>query len=210
MRGERVDRLVSGSRKLMKHKLMVVEKVDVRDADGLHRKYSAMKIGDHLVPRHVLFSTKWITKKPDVVTAELVKEERQFLEEFPHAEQVEHAFRVAGMDYGRIDYGFSNGRMQVWEINSNPDIVPLPERVDPLRMEGQAWSADLIAQAFRSLLTEPLEGPAAPASGRRTDVVGRARPVQPVVRPPPTLIQRWRTRRLEPFDGRMKVPTHQE
>ena len=29
----------------------------------------------------MLFSTKWITKKPDVVTPELVKEERQFLEE---------------------------------------------------------------------------------------------------------------------------------
>ncbi len=162
---ERVDRLVHGGRKLMKHKLMVVEKVDVRDADGLHRKYSAMKIGDHLVPRHVLFSTKWITKKPDVITPELVQEERTFLEEFPHADQVEHAFRTAGMDYGRIDYGFSNGRMQVWEINSNPDIVPVPERVDPARMDGQARSAELITQAFRALLTEPLDGPAADRFG---------------------------------------------
>ena len=63
------------------------------------------------------------------------------------------------MDYGRIDYGFSNGRMQVWEINSNPDILPIPERIDPLRMEGQARSASLMAQAFEALLTEPLDGP---------------------------------------------------
>jgi hypothetical protein len=162
---ERVDRLVHGSRKLMKHKLMVVEKVNVRDADGLHRKYSAMKIGEQLVPRHVLFSTKWITKKPDVITPELAEEERLFLEEFPHAELVEDAFRVAGMDYGRIDYGFSNGRMQVWEINSNPDIVPVPERIDPMRMEGQARSAELVAQAFQALLAEPLDGPPARTFG---------------------------------------------
>ena len=48
--------------------------------------------------------------------------------------------------------------MQVWEINSNPDILPVPERIDPLRMEGQAQSAELMALAFKALLAEPRDG----------------------------------------------------
>lgn len=162
----RVEQQVSRRRKLLSRHLMVVEKMDARDADGLHRKYAAMKIGDHLVPRHMLVSTKWITKKPDVVTPELAAEERRFLEEFPHADQVNEAFRVAGMDYGRIDYGFSNGRMQVWEINSNPVIVPFPHKINPLRLPAQTRSAELIRAAFSALLNEAPEGVGKRAFGR--------------------------------------------
>ena len=51
----------------------------------------------------------------------------------PHRELLEHIFRDAGIDYGRIDYGLLDGRIQVWEINTNPWIasdsdVGLPQR----------------------------------------------------------------------------------
>jgi hypothetical protein len=138
--------------------LMVVEQVDVRDDDGLNRKYAAMKVGDRLIPRHVLFSKKWVTKTPDVVTPELAAEEQRFIDDFPHADEVREIFRSAGIDYGRIDYGFSNGRLQVWEINSNPLIVPRPRRIDPLRLPAQTESAGRIVEALGALLREPVEG----------------------------------------------------
>ncbi len=157
----RVDKRISRRRMLLRHLLMVVEQVDVRGDDGMFRKYSAMKIGDHLVPRHVLFSRKWVTKKPDIVTPELAAEELRFVEEFPHADQVDDVFRRAGMTYGRIDYGMRDGRMQVWEINSNPVIVPLKKRINPLRRPAQDRSAAAIAEALAALIA------AAPA-GRGT------------------------------------------
>lgn len=161
---DRVRKHISLRRRLVSRPI-VVEKVSVRDDDGLHRKYSAMKIGDHLVPRHLLFSKSWITKEPDVVTPELAKEEHQFLEEFPHAEQVNEVFKIAGMDYGRIDYGFSDGRMQVWEINSNPVILPYKKKIDRLRRPSQNMSAELITRAFESLLDAAPQGPGVRALG---------------------------------------------
>lgn len=145
---------------------MVVEKMDVRGDDGLHRKYAALKIGDELVPRHLLFSEDWVTKFPGVVTTEeLAKEERAFLEEFPHADAVNEVFRMAGIDYGRIDYGFKDGRMQVWEINTNPLIVPAPRKLNPLRLDTQARSAALITEALESLLETAPQGAGVRAFG---------------------------------------------
>jgi hypothetical protein len=158
----------------MSRYLMAVEWLDVRDEDGLYRKYAAMKIGERLIPRHVLFSRKWMTKKPDVVTEATAKEEREYLERFPHADQLEEVFRLAGLDYGRVDYGFHNGRLQVWEVNSNPVLVPPPGRIHRLRKESQEWSAARIAEAFEALLAEPLPGDGVPAFGLPDRLLWRA------------------------------------
>jgi hypothetical protein len=143
---------------IVRRQLMVVEYCDcVRD--GIFRKYSAMKVGDTIIPRHVLFSDQWSTKTPDLVTAESVQEEREFFFDFPHAEQVEKTFRLAGLDYGRIDYGFSRGKIQVWEINTNPTVVPLRKKIDPRRMPVQSESARRIVEAILNL--SPLDQPIA-------------------------------------------------
>ena len=40
----------------------------------------------------------------------------------PHAAEVAAVFRHAGIGWGRIDYGLHRGRIQVFEINTNPDF----------------------------------------------------------------------------------------
>jgi len=101
----------------------------------------------------VLFSRKWVTKKPDVVSDATVEEERDFLQRFPHREQIEEVFRVGGVEYGRVDYGVKDGRVQVWEINTNPVVVPRRDTLDPKRLELQSRSAEQIAEALRALAT---------------------------------------------------------
>ena len=49
----------------------------------------------------------------------------------PHEEAIRNAFKMARIDYGRIDYGMLNGQMQVWEINTNPFMVYKPKGEDP-------------------------------------------------------------------------------
>ncbi len=148
---ERVIERVSRRRRMFDRHLLVVEQSNARSADGLVRKYSAIKIGDHLIPRHVLFSRRWMVKKPKIVTPATAEEEREFVETFPHEKQLREIYAIAGLDYGRIDYGFSNGRLQVWEINTNPVIVPLPEQIAPLRLPAQERSAAAIVAAFEDL-----------------------------------------------------------
>lgn len=130
--------------------LLVIEKLDVRSPDGLFRKYSVAKVGEHLVPRHVEFSDSWVTKMPDVVTEETAAEEARFLAEPPDLDLIGSIFEMVGCEYGRIDWGYVDGRPQVWEINTNPQVGP-GDDVHPLRRPGQQHQADLMRAALESL-----------------------------------------------------------
>jgi hypothetical protein len=103
--------------------LMIVEFCDTADADGIYRKYSAFVIGDHVFVKSVMFSRHWIQKHRDLDEPGMLREERQYVEENPHEEALREIFRLAGIDYGRMDYGLLHGKVQVWEINTNPVIT---------------------------------------------------------------------------------------
>ena len=148
---ERALRQLSFRNRLRRKHLMIVEYVHSAGHDGVFRKYSAMNIRGTLIPRHVLFSNNWVTKKPDLVTDATVEEEVAFLEQFPHRQQLAEIFNLAGVDYGRIDYGIRDGRIQVWEINTNPVLVPLRGILHPKRLPAQARSANAIANSLRAL-----------------------------------------------------------
>lgn len=44
----------------------------------------------------------------------------------PDRERVAPLFELAKVDYGRIDFSIHQGRIQVWEINDNPEFVTYP------------------------------------------------------------------------------------
>lgn len=54
-----VDLAVRG---ISAQELLIVEFCDTSGPDGLFRKYSAMRIGDTIIPRHLHAATKWIAK----------------------------------------------------------------------------------------------------------------------------------------------------
>lgn len=115
--------------------VIAVEFRDTQYADGLYRKYSCFRIGDAIVPRHLLFSRSWITKTPDILTEALAQEEHQYVTCNPHEAQVRVVFDRANIQYGRIDYAVrpDGGGIEVWEINTNPYISRRPNEVHPLR-----------------------------------------------------------------------------
>ncbi len=110
---------------------LAVEFVDTRDSIGIFRKYAAFIAGDSVLPGHLYSSREWMVKiaKYDVPDYEA---EMEFLRTNPHREQLETIARISGIEWGRIDYGVRDGRVQV-EINTNPMIVSptdlsVPER----------------------------------------------------------------------------------
>lgn len=130
------------------------------DAD-LYCKFSAMRIDRHLIPRHVLFARHWQVKHPDSINPELAAYEREWMETFPERDAVNRVFDLAGVDYGRIDYGFdAEGQMQVFEINTNPMVMPKRDTVAPLRLDAQLASATRMIEAFKELAGESNERPA--------------------------------------------------
>lgn len=111
------------------HDLLVVEFCDTSDADGLYRKYSAFLVGDEVLPRHLFLSRRWLIKKPDIESDAVAKERDAYLWGNPHAERLRAIFRQVGIDYGRVDYSMLGDDPQVWEINTNPTILQLAERL---------------------------------------------------------------------------------
>lgn len=103
--------------------LLVVEFCDTRDAKGAYRKYSAFRVGDAIVPAHMMAGGDWMMKalrsSPD---EELAREELAYIEQNPHEPLLRRVFDLAHIQFGRIDYGVLNGVPQVWEINTNPTM----------------------------------------------------------------------------------------
>lgn len=107
--------------------LLVVELCDTADEEGIYRKYSAFRVGDRILPRHVLFSRQWMQKDLDLLEPAHREEIRAYCRTNPHREQLLSLFELAGIDYGRIDYSVLDGQIQVWEINTNPIVVRPPD-----------------------------------------------------------------------------------
>jgi len=130
--------------------LMIVEFVDVQQG-GYYRKYSAFRLGPALIAHHIFFQREWEVKGPSLFSAELLEEERIFQRENPHAAQLQQAFELAGIDYGRIDYGFAGGRLQIWEINSNPSVMRPARIYQPIQLPGRHYFVERYLAALAAL-----------------------------------------------------------
>lgn len=131
---------------------VVIEFLDTADEDGVIRKYGAFRVGDRILARQIHFSRQWVVRFPDIRTPETAREELDYVRDNPRAEELMKIFEIARIDYGRVDYGLVDGRVQVWEINTNPMILIPRDRDDPLRFPahdafGQAFNAALEALA---------------------------------------------------------------
>lgn len=138
---------------------MVAEYIDTVEKGGVHagiyRKYSVQRVGDRYIARHVIFSRNWITKTSDLFDMALSAEDAAFVGPkypTPPLPEVVTAFETAGIEYGRIDYGFYQGKPQIWEINVNPVVVPRLGRINSTRHKAQKLSAKRVREAFEAIL----------------------------------------------------------
>ena len=103
---------------------LIIEFCDTADDQGVYRKYSAFIVGPRIVPAHIACSKDWVTKTIDLRDAPFLDEERRFVRENPHEARLRGIFALAGIDFGRIDYALLDGDIQVWEINTDPWLIP--------------------------------------------------------------------------------------
>jgi hypothetical protein len=106
--------------------LVLIESAAEPVRPGVYRKLAAFRIGDAIVPHLSVHDTVWLVKYGRMVDSieDLYREEHDMLEQNPFAEHLRKVFDVAGVEYGRADFGFRQGRIQVFEINTNPDVAP--------------------------------------------------------------------------------------
>jgi hypothetical protein len=146
--------------------LLVVEFCATAGTDGVYHKYSAFKVGDAIIARHLFFSHDWQVKHPDLNDEEHLEQERAHVAANPHVELLRPLFDAAAVDYGRIDYSFLGDRVQIWEINTNPTIL-LPPQAKVSRGAPRPWIVRAPRRMARTVLG-PLWRHTAPGRRLRT------------------------------------------
>jgi hypothetical protein len=118
----------------------------------VYRKFGMFRCGEHMIARHIYFSRHWLQAATDIVHDGTVAEETDYIDGRHHAEKVREAFDLAGVEFGRADFAvLPDGRVQVWEINTNPMILAAAHQFDSRRLPAQARSAAATARAIEEI-----------------------------------------------------------
>ncbi len=126
------------------------------DADGYHRKYGAFRVGDAIIPQHILRSSGWSVKSGrNEYDPEFLSEELTFVHKNPHQDHLMHVSDLGDLQFGRIDYGFAGGRPVIYEINPNPTF-PRFRGGNPDREERRGIILDRLRAAFQAIDSEEM------------------------------------------------------
>lgn len=118
--------------------------------DGMYRKYGAFRLGDRILPQHLQVSEGWLVKgNSSQRTTAHVDEEMDYILTNPHRETLLRIMDDAGADFGRIDYTLVDGRIVVFEINSNPTFPGIDK--DDARQHRRRIVRDRLLEAFAAI-----------------------------------------------------------
>jgi hypothetical protein len=147
---------------------LIVEFCDTIERDGFYRKYSAFRIGPHIIPRHLFIGQAWVLKHSESLQPDHLAEEQAYIRTNPHREELMRIFELARIDYGRIDYGLRGGRLQVWEINTNPMLLWRKHLEETARLPVHRQFADRVAAVLDELNRTAAPGRGYPVEWLRT------------------------------------------
>jgi hypothetical protein len=150
-----IERAVAGG--LPRSRLLIVEFMAEPVRPGLYRKLSCFRVGQSSVAHTCVHDTQWIAKdgKLGITPPELYDDELRIVRENPYGPSLAKAFDIAGIEYGRIDFGLIGSEIQTYEINTNPHIKLDAEHPSPVRRESmQVFTRNLLA-ALKTIDTPP-------------------------------------------------------
>lgn len=135
--------------------LIIVEYCAQPVSDGYYKKHSAFRAGDNVFFYHTMVDETWLIKlgmsKP--WPEEICQEDFDKVKNNAHAAELERAFDIANIEYGRADFSIVDGKVQVYEINTNPHLKPLGELKfrHPLRDESIKLARKKLTMALKRL-----------------------------------------------------------
>jgi len=143
-------------------RILIVEYAAEPAEPDLFRKLSVARVGDRYTPQLCGHDDNWLVKrgKRGGASEALYEDENRIVRENPFAEELAPAFDLAGLDYGRADFGLVGGRVQVYEINSNPHLPTAAPHPVPLRVETQRLAWEQLRAALNALAARAPDGPA--------------------------------------------------
>lgn len=136
--------------------------------DDLYRKISVFRVGDKVFFYQTVHERNWLIKYGTMnsATDELYREEQKMILENAYEDTLKRVFELANIEYGRADCGVVNGRIQIYEINTNPHIIPPFSHPNPAREKSMQIAWEKYMQALAEIDTTDQH---APLAGRFQD-----------------------------------------
>jgi len=106
-------------------------------APGIWTKFGTFRIGDVVSTDHAVIEDNWCVKYgiEGLATPEIFQWEHDHVAANRFAAALAPAFDLAAIEYGRADHATVAGREVVYEINTNPHLMPLSPQKSPVRDE---------------------------------------------------------------------------
>ncbi len=128
--------------------LVVIEFCAEPVRPGVFRRYGAFRVGDSIHLDHVVTEDSWNVKggAAGLATEEMYRQDDLDIRANRFAEEMKEAFDIAGIDYGRADFGLVGGRPQVYEINTNPSMSLPPKHPSKIRSATLQFARERFAE----------------------------------------------------------------
>lgn len=133
--------------------LLVIEYA-AQPLDGsLFRRWAAFCIGGRIHLDHVVTEKSWNVKygEPGLVPEAVYADDAAAIRENRFHDVLTRAFAIAGIDYGRADFGIVDGQAQIYEINTNPTISTRFDHFSPSRREAYDHARARFAENLRAI-----------------------------------------------------------
>ncbi len=110
--------------------LLIIEYCAKPLEGDLFRKLSSYRVGSQLVFFGTVHQRDWLVKYGTInsATQAMYEEELSMIAENAYREQLLEMFNIGQIEYGRADYGIVDGRVVLYEINTNPNTQPPKEQ----------------------------------------------------------------------------------
>lgn len=121
--------------------LLIIEYCAQPHEGQLFRKLSTYKVGDQVFFHDTVHEENWLVKYGtlNAATQAMYEDEYAMIQNNAFAEELRRIFELAGIDYGRADFGIVNGKPVLYEINTNPTTrCPKPDTPHPNATRNQS------------------------------------------------------------------------
>jgi hypothetical protein len=135
--------------------MLVVEQYPGSYGPGLWAKWGTWRIGDLIVVEHLAVDNTWLVKTGDHTkqTDEVIADERDGVATNRFAADLQPAFQIGGIEFGRADHARVGGCTVVYEINTNPYLSNLGPDPNPTRSGTRIMARKRIAEALEAIDT---------------------------------------------------------
>jgi hypothetical protein len=125
------------------------------------RKFNTFRVGGEVFAHHVVAEDSWVVKygKENVDSPDKNKIfEQEFVKGNWSADLLRRVFEIAGIEYGKADWGIVGGKVQVYEINTSPCVSGDPGSSSPLRRATLAMSTKKLCESLAVLQNGTQQG----------------------------------------------------